>query len=211
MVKLYVEGGGDSHALKTECRKGFSSFLKKAGLDGSLPRIVAAGGRQNAFQLFCTAVENRKKEDHIFLLVDSEKTVESSYKNGEPADWQPWMFLEQKEPWQKPKQATDSQCHLMAVCMETWLLADTEALKDFYGSELIENHLLGGRKDLEDVQKSDIMNALNNATKNCKKKGAYSKGQHSFKLLEKIDAGRVMNRCEWAKRFVDALKNQAGI
>lgn len=206
MVKLYVEGGGDSHALKTECRKGFSSFLKKAGLDGTLPRIVAAGGRQNAFQLFCKAVENNKNGDHILLLVDSEDPVDPSCEKGEPAEWQPWMFLDQKEQWQKPKQSTDSQCHLMAVCMETWLLADTEALKDFYGGDLIEKHLFEGRNDLETVPKSDIMDALNNATKNCKKKGAYSKGQHSFKLLEKIDVDRVMNRCAWAKRFVDALQ-----
>ena len=211
MVKLYVEGGGDINTLKTECRKGFRSFLEKAGLDGALPRIVVSGSRQNAFRDFCTAVKNKKEKDYIFLLVDSEKTVESSYKNGEPADWQPWKFLEQKEQWQKPEQATDSQCHLMAVCMETWLLADTETLKNFYGSDLIEKHLLKGRKDLEAVQKSDIMGALNKATKNCKKKGEYSKGKHSFELLKKIDAGSVMNRCAWAKRFFDALKNQAGI
>ena len=172
MVKLYVEGGGDSHALKTECRKGFSSFLKKAGLDGALPRIVASGSRQNAFRDFCKAVANNTNGDRIFLLVDSEELVKSSDKNGEPDDWQPWDFLEQKEQWQKPKLATDSQCHLMAVCMETWLLADTEALKDFYGSDLIEKHLLEGRKDLEAVPKSEIMDALSHATKDCKKKGA---------------------------------------
>lgn len=34
MVKIYVEGGGDSAALKTVCREGFSKFLSKAGLAG---------------------------------------------------------------------------------------------------------------------------------------------------------------------------------
>ena len=30
MVKLYVEGGGDSQLLKSACRQGFSEFLGKA-------------------------------------------------------------------------------------------------------------------------------------------------------------------------------------
>ena len=42
-VKLFVEGGGDSHALRTECRAAFSSFLQKAGFSGHMPRIVASG------------------------------------------------------------------------------------------------------------------------------------------------------------------------
>jgi len=31
-VKLFVEGGGDSKALRSECRAAFSSFLQKSGL-----------------------------------------------------------------------------------------------------------------------------------------------------------------------------------
>lgn len=50
--KLYVEGGGDSKTLKTACRKGFRSFLGKAGLTGRLPRIVAGGSRRNAYESF---------------------------------------------------------------------------------------------------------------------------------------------------------------
>ena len=47
-MRLYVEGGGDSSTLKTACRAGFSEFLRKAGLRGYLPRIVACGSRTNA-------------------------------------------------------------------------------------------------------------------------------------------------------------------
>ena len=32
MVKLYVEGGGDTAALKTACREGFTTFVTNAGI-----------------------------------------------------------------------------------------------------------------------------------------------------------------------------------
>ena len=47
-LHLYVEGGGDSKVLRTACRRGFSEFLAKAGLQGHMPRIVACGGRSQA-------------------------------------------------------------------------------------------------------------------------------------------------------------------
>lgn len=53
-MKLYVEGGGDTNLLRTACRQGFSEFLKKAGLAGRMPRVVACGGRQDAYDAFCT-------------------------------------------------------------------------------------------------------------------------------------------------------------
>jgi hypothetical protein len=40
-IKIYVEGGGDSKALKTACRRGFRLFLEKAGLTN---RIAARDG-----------------------------------------------------------------------------------------------------------------------------------------------------------------------
>jgi hypothetical protein len=57
MVKLYVEGGGDTQLLKSACRKGFTEFLAKAGLKGSLPRVVAGGSRNNAYEMFCTSIK----------------------------------------------------------------------------------------------------------------------------------------------------------
>jgi len=67
--KLYVEGGGGSKLLRTECRAGFSVFLEKAGLRDAMPRIVACGSRNEAYDKFCIAVEHGQR---AFLLVDSE-------------------------------------------------------------------------------------------------------------------------------------------
>ena len=129
MVKLYVEGGGDSAALKTACREGFARFLEKAGLSGHMPRIVACGGRQDAFDSFCTALKNGEP---ALLLVDSEAPVAFAAQLGDAtvkdvrSQWLPWLHLLHRpgDGWEKPAGAQDMQCHLMVQCMESWLLAD---------------------------------------------------------------------------------------
>jgi len=83
-MKIYVEGGGNSRALRIECRRGFSSFLKKAGFDGKMPGIVACGARNSAYDHFCTAAE---KGHEAILLVDSENSVSghrATRANGTP-------------------------------------------------------------------------------------------------------------------------------
>jgi hypothetical protein len=58
-VKVYVEGGGDHNkTLDSECRRGFSEFFRKGGLAGRMPRVVACGGRQQAYDAFRTANTN---------------------------------------------------------------------------------------------------------------------------------------------------------
>lgn len=39
MVKLFVEGGGDSKALRGQLTEGFTEFLKNAGFKSRMPRI----------------------------------------------------------------------------------------------------------------------------------------------------------------------------
>lgn len=56
MVKIYAEGGGNAASLKAECRKGFSKFFETAGFKGRMPRVIACGGRQDAYDSFCTAI-----------------------------------------------------------------------------------------------------------------------------------------------------------
>ena len=72
-VKLYVEGGGDSKALRRACAKGFRTFIERAGLEGRLPRIVACGGRNKTFDRFSTT--HNAGEDTPVLLVDAEGPV----------------------------------------------------------------------------------------------------------------------------------------
>ena len=75
-VKVYVEGGGSQNkALDTQCRRGFTEFFRKTGLQSRMPAVVACGGRHNAFESFRKSHENSGLNVHAILLVDSEAPV----------------------------------------------------------------------------------------------------------------------------------------
>lgn len=205
MVKLYVEGGGDASALKAACRKGFAMFLEKAGFKGHMPRIVACGSRRDAYDSFCTAVEIGES---AFLLVDSEAPIAFQNQQGECDAWLPWQHLAQGDQWQKPANADDLQCHLMVLCMESWFLADRENLQSFFGQGFQVNQLPPIANAIESVGKQEVYQSLASATRACKTKAQYGKGEHSFKILALIDPAKVTASSPWAKRFTDELKKK---
>ena len=207
MVKLYVEGGGDAAALKTACREGYTKFITEAGLKNR-PRVVACGSRRDAFDSFCTAIAN---SEEALLLVDSESAVSSYHqKEDDPAKWQPWSHLKhrQGDGWDKPTGSDDTDCHLMVQMMESWFLADRDTLSYFFGNGFKDNQLPAAQRAVEGIAKVDVYTALQKATADCKTKAPYGKGEHSFKILSKIDPAKVTEASPWAKRFVEALKQK---
>jgi hypothetical protein len=195
-VKLFVEGGGDSDSLKSRCREGFTTFLRKAGIE-NLPRIVASGGRKAAFDDFCTEV---KQSGSAFLLVDSEEQVQGEFAK-------PWDHLKSRsgDRWEKPSEAMDSQCHLMVVCMESWFLGDKDSLELYYGQHF-RRSALPQNPEIEAISKQPLFDGLKNATKDTKK-GSYSKGDHSFRILKELDPKLVCAASPWADRLIIALKS----
>ena len=207
-VVIYVEGGGDSESLLSECRKGFNKFLTNAGFEGKMPKIVACGSRNNAYDRFCSACK-RKGDVLPFLLVDSECVVNNDFQSDENYEnWKPWEHLKNRkgDEWEKPLGATENQCHLMVECMEAWLISDVNALKSFYGQGFLDKDLKSVI-DVEKISKEILYERLKTATKNTKTKGEYGKGEHSFKLLQIINPNEVIQKSKWAKRFIDVLHN----
>ncbi len=209
-MKLYVEGGGDANALKTSCREAFTTFITDAGIV-KRPRVVACGSRNEAYGDFCTAVANGEE---AMLLVDSEGPVAAHCQQpaNEPQHWKPWTHLKQRQGdnWDKPSGSQDMDCHLMVQCMETWFLADRATLATFFGQGFRENDLPAAANAIEAVAKTQVYDALKHATRDCKTKDAYGKGEHSFKLLKEISPEKVMEASPWAKRFIDAIKKKMG-
>jgi hypothetical protein len=122
-VKIYVEGGGDHNkALHTQCREGFSKFFQRAGLEGRMPRVVACGGRQQAYNAFRTAHANAVADSLPILLVDCEAPVIGN---------DPWehVRLRPGDGWSRPSGATEDQLHLMVQTMEAWFYADRDELQ----------------------------------------------------------------------------------
>ena len=176
-TKIYVEGGGDTNELRTRCREGFSEFFRKAGFEGRMPRIIAGGGRQQAFELFRTALKNTKLDEFVVLLVDAEDPV----AEGSGV----WNHLESRDGWDSPQGADEENTHLIVQCMESWFLADKEILAAFFGVGF-KPSALPANTSIEQISKQDVLEGLKKATRACEKKGEYGKGRHSFKILAKL-------------------------
>ena len=192
---VYVEGGGDkdTKALRTECRRAFSEFFgRNAGLKDRLPKVVACGSRQQAYEDFCHAYRGRRGGFAV-LLVDSEAPV---------VDDDPWSHLKRHDGWNQPKKAPDDSAHLMVQCMESWFYADKDLLAVFFGQGFKPNLLSGAA--IEDIPKRDVQTGLRSASRPSRK-GTYRKGRHSFEILARLDADRVCAVSPHAKGLIETL------
>lgn len=203
-VFVYAEGGGsgaDSAELQGEYRRAFSEFFRKTVLGKTRrPRVVTCGGREQALDMFQTAIHQGK---NALLLVDSETAVDPAHEPPPAGNWQPWAHLHRQAGWAKPPKATDDDCHLMVHCMESWFLADWQTVKNFFGQGFVVSGLPAGA--IESIPKLTVYATLGHATRKCKTKAPYGKGPHSFKLLALIDPTKVTAASPWARRFIDEL------
>jgi hypothetical protein len=194
---LYVEGGGDSKALHSKCREGFRKLLERAGCGKRMPRIVACGGRAQAFDDFCARL--RAADAEPILLVDSEAPVVGQ---------DPWKHVRKRDGdgWERPARATVDHLHFMVQLMETWLLADRSELAGFFGSGFREMALPGNPR-VEDIPKRDVMKGMGDASRGSRR-GEYHKGNHSFLLLARVDPARLSTASPWARRFFEHMRGQ---
>ena len=114
------------------------------------------------------------------------------------------QHLEARDRWNKPSDASDDDAFLMVQVMETWFLADRDALRRYFGAQFAENALRQWPQ-LEAVPKQTVLDALQRATARCQK--GYAKGKVSFDLLAQVDPNRVEAACPHAKALLDRLKS----
>ena len=193
---VYVEGGGNTRALRQACREGFSSFFRKAGLNERMPKVVACGSRTRAYKNFRTAIGQRPA-DLIVLLVDSEGPVKADTR---------WAHLREREGdgWEQPAGTTESNVHLMVQVMESWFLADRECLMRYFGNGFKGSALPAPQRPIEDVAKADVERALRDSAKSSRK-GRYTKSRDSFALLRLLDAAKVIEASPHARRLIEAI------
>lgn len=191
-IKLYIEGGGDSASQDTAFRAGWTAFFERAGLGEArkMPRPIRGGGRAQTFDAYCMAVKTRKPDELPLLLVDSEDLV----KAGSDA----WKHLKACDHWAKPHGASSADAFLMITCMETWFVADREALKDFFRKGW-NDKALPKWPDLEGVEKDKVLEALVKATA-----GKYAKG--NFDLLKVINPTVVEKSLPSARALLERLR-----
>ena len=176
---LYIEGGGEGKDIRARFREGWNKFFDSAGVGGRT-KIVRGAGRRQTFDRFATAVSDSAPGTVPFLLVDSEGPVAPEHSV--------WRHLHARDDWTRPDGAGDDQAFLMVQVMETWFLADREALRNYFGAKFRENAIKAW-PNLEEVPKSTVLEALERATASCGK--SCSKGKVSFELLARADPARV--------------------
>ena len=156
-----------------------------------MPKIIACGSRGDAYRSFTRAQASGQP---AMLLVDAEEPVRAVG---------PWEHLKVSDNWDRPPGATDDQCHLMVQVMESWFLADVDALESFYGQGF-RNGSLPANRDVEQVSKQDVLNGLAQATARSGK-GSYKKAAHSYDILGRLNPGKVRAASSYAARFMEAL------
>ena len=197
-IKIYIEGGGSSPLQDTQFRAAWATFFEKAGLRAlrKMPATFRGSGRNQTFDAYCTAVKTRRPVELPLLLVDSEDVV--------PEGLSSWQHLKKRDGWDQPVGASEDDAFLMATCMETWLVADREALRNYFRN-CWKNNALPEWPDLAKVERGRVFQALVQATAACGKK-QYAKGSVSFDVLQHIDPAIVQQRCPFARDLIERLR-----
>ena len=200
-VTIYMEGGGDKKGTKSRLRDGMAVFLKRglnkvANAKKRKLNIVCCGDRRRTYRAFKNARNHANGDEVVILLVDAEDPVTSltvvEHLRDRLGDGWDLIGVPVKH------------VHLMVTTMETWIVADKDALSDFYGQGFLEN-ALPSRENLEEMDKDAIANALVRATKRTRTKGPYHKIRHASQLLKLIDPGKVQERCSRCELLFSAL------
>lgn len=196
-IRLYVEGGGDTADGKARIRQGFGRFLSPIVSRCRDRRVrwtvTACGGRRSAWEHFSDAVR-QIPDSSCFLLVDSE----------DPVSAPPWEHLARREgDLFATDQASRDRYHLMVVVMESWLLADPDALERYYGRGFRRSALPSNK--VEALRKQDIESALLRATEQTKK-GRYHKIRHGPELLASLDPAVVRRAAPHCERLFATLE-----
>ena len=193
-IRVYFEG---DNAL----RKGFNSFLKseidRACQRGLGFRTIAGGSTAETIKDFMTAARTHKDAINI-VLIDSDK----------PDNGNLIAEVKRRASWDMEVGAEiqDSQIHFMVQAMESWFLADRDALKRYYGQGFLEKRLPGNQNNVEQISKSDVDNGLKNSTRDTRKK-KYHKTRHAPDLLSSLDVDKVRCNAPSCNRLFHSLRS----
>ena len=198
-VSLYVEGGGVSaRGGRAALRRGFDELLgeikSRTRTKDLRWKLVSCGPRDEAYKQFVNAAM-AGDDEFVVLLVDSEGEV-----TGGP---RAHLRTRRGDRWTGLHHVLEDQVHLMVQTMETWLIADIETLRSYYGRKFNAN-ALPKHPNLEQAPKKAVSSGLARATKGTQK-GEYHKIRHASALLARIDPGKVRERCPHCDRLFKAL------
>lgn len=170
-------------------------LLRTAGVQVNLITLLPCGSREEARDTFRLRLSN--KSVFTAMLIDSEDPVDDRDRC--------WDHLKIRDNWDKPSDTTDEQVLLMTTCMESWVIADMEALKSHYRHHL-QASALPSTHDLEQKPRDQVQAKLEHATRNCP--APYKKGTRSFEVLAKLNPETLTKRLPSFARTIRILKEK---
>ena len=192
-IQIFLEG--DKALLK-----GFHAFLKPA-IDAARQRgirfqLVSGGPLDETIKDFMDAIQDNSDAFNI-LLVDSDG----------PDGGNLIASIKGRSTWNGRVGARiqDNQIHFMVEVMESWLLADKNALANYYGNGFQTNRL-PQNPSVEEIFKADVISGLESATSSTPK-GKYHKTRHAPDLLKQVDVSKVRNAAPNCDRLFVALNH----
>jgi hypothetical protein len=188
-TRIYFEGD-------PTLREGFRVFFGElATALGRQPSLIAGDGREMAIADFLTALKKHPGAFNI-LLIDSEG----------PDDGR--LFESICRPQRVDLRSKD-RVFWMVQCMETWFLADVEALRRYYGKEFRESAMPRNPK-VEEIPKKDVFEALKAATRTSKNPyDDRTKSKHAPRLLKLIDPALVKQASAHCRRLFESVPKLA--
>ena len=190
-IQIFIEG--DKALLN-----GLRTFLKSAIDAAQHQRIkfkmVAGGSANETVRNFMRGVRRNPNSFNI-LLVDSDRP-----DNGDLI-----ASVKDRRTWDNQTGANvqDDQIHFMVQVMESWFLADKDALTRYYGQGFQPNRL-PRNPNVEQVMANDAISGLENATRPTRK-GKYHKTRHAPDLLRQIDVAEVRQAAPNCNRLFVSL------
>lgn len=186
-ARVYFEGD-------RSLRIGFSKFFEGFSLPGL--RIAPVPCKANAIADFMDGLKKYPDAVNV-LLIDTERP------------YAPNLFQEvrQHDHWDYivGSNVSDNQIHLMVEVMESWFLADKDALRSYYGQHFLENRL-PSNPNVEKIPKNDVINGLADSTR-MTSKGRYHKTNHAPQLLAAMDPVKVRAAAPNCSRLFDFLSS----
>ena len=101
-----------------------------------------------------------------------------------------------------------NQVFWMVELMESWFLADSDALAAYYGQDFSRKSI-GQTANVETISKAEVFNRLKSATVNTTK-GEYDKVRHAPHLLERLNPARVQERAPNCRKLFEYVRNILG-
>ena len=185
-IRVYIEG--DKKLLP-----GFRQFFNQFYSQGTKIDLAMCG--PNVIADFANGVKKFPSAVNI-LLMDSEGL------NG--PDLLQKVKTHDKWDLSTNDKVADDCLNFMVQVMESWFLADRQALRNYYGNGLSENRL-PANPNIEQIPKADVLHRIESATSNTGK-GKYHKTKHAPDLLRNIDPAKVQSASPSCSRLFQYLQ-----